>query len=80
MHQARLPHPGLPDHGHHLTVARPGLRLSLANSLEFRLPPHKGGQPTCCAGLQTAADRTGPGQLAYLDRLAQPLDRNRPRV
>src|SRR4029450_10874010 len=78
VHQARLADTGLPDQPPPLAMPPPRLLLSVAEGLEFRLPPHKAGQPPCGAGLQAAADRTGPNKLAYLPCLAQPFDRKLP--
>ena len=45
VHQARLPHAGLANHGHHLALALPGPRQRLAQGLQLCLPSHEAGQP-----------------------------------
>jgi len=58
--QARLAHPRLTHESHHLAV--PGLRLrqTLAQGIEFVVPPHKARQPPRRGGLQAAPQRGDP--------------------
>ena len=75
IHQARFPHAGFPNYGHHLAMPRPGLLQGLLQGRQLLLPPYETGEPACRAGLQTPAHRTGPNQLKDLYRVGQPLDR-----
>ena len=75
--EAGLAHPGFPDDRHHLAVPGPGLLQGLVQGREFRLPPHKGGQPSRRKRLQVRAGRAGAHQLAHLHGLGQPLDGHR---
>ena len=72
-----LPDPGLPDDRHHLAVPGPGLLQGLVQGREFRLPPHKGGQPPRRKRLQARAGRASAHQLAHLHGRGQPLDGHR---
>ena len=69
----RLPRPWPPP-GH----APPPPAPAPAAGPQLRLPAHEAGEPPRRAGLQTPADRTGPGQLKDLHGLGEPLDGKRP--
>ena len=74
--QARLPHPGLADHGHHLAVTRRGTRQCLPEGRQLLLPPHKAGEAAPHRRLQAPPERADPHQLSDLDGFHQTLDRN----
>jgi hypothetical protein len=65
--QARLSHPGLADHGHHLAVTRPGALQRLPEGGQLLLPPHKAGESTRHRRLQAPPERADPHQLSDLD-------------
>ena len=75
--EAGFPDPWLPDDRHHLAVPGPGLLQSLVQGRQFRLPPHKGSQPSRCKRLQARAGRASAHQLAHLHGRGQPLDGHR---
>ena len=72
--QARLPHAGLANHGHHLAMPRSSPLQGLLQRHQLLLPPHEAGEPACRTGLQAAADGTGPDQLKDLHRLGESFD------
>src|SRR5690349_1730728 len=52
-----------------------GLRQGLSERLKLVLPAYKVRQTTRGHGLETAMDRTGPGEIEHLHWLRQPLHR-----
>lgn len=51
VHQAGLTHPGLADRGHHLAVSLASVLQGLVQRGDFRVAPHKPGEPTRHSGL-----------------------------
>ena len=75
--EAGFPDPRFPDDCHHLAVPGLGLLQGFVQGRQFRLPPHKGSQPTRRKRLQARTSWAGAHQLAHLHGCGQSLDGHR---
>ena len=77
VHQARLADAGLTDDRHHLAVALLGQLLGAAQVLQFDAAADETGQAADGGGLQAAACGAGADDLVNVDRIGEPLHRQR---
>ena len=77
VHQARLADAGLADDRHHLAVPLLGELLGAAHLLQFDGAADEAGQAAAGGGLQAAARGAGAGHLVDVDRIGEPLHRER---
>src|SRR5262245_6643340 len=61
--EAGLAHPGLADHGHHLSMSVPGSLQDLHQGGKLRVAADKARQPPRCRRLQASPDATRTDQL-----------------
>ncbi len=77
-HEPALADPGFTDGCHDLTVSVRGPSECLTNVLQLAVAPDKTGQSPCRGSLEPRPNRSRAGELIYVDRSLQALDRNRP--
>jgi hypothetical protein len=74
--KAGLPHPGLADHGHHLSMSGPSPLQGLHQGGKLRVTADKARQPPRCRRLQAPPEATRTDELKDVDRRCQSLDRH----